>query len=120
MASSTPTYRLNQQILEADRATVLAVQGLADYAPRNPAFSAEQLRSLAMQLAQAEQLETSLRASLEAARAAATQAGWQMHNAVLGARAEVVVQYGDDSATVQAVGRTRRSDRKRPTRAAAR
>jgi|GEM_PF-1367342 hypothetical protein len=119
MASGVNNYRLNQAVLDADRAAILSVQSLADYAPRNSTHSAEALREFAAQLAQAEQIEKSIRQSLEEARAASVRAGWMMHNALLGAKAEVRLQYGDDSFTVQTVGLTRRSDRKRTTRTAA-
>jgi hypothetical protein len=47
--------------------------------------------------------------------ATATQ---DFHESMLGAKNHVRAQYGDDSYAVQAIGLTRKSDRKRPARKA--
>jgi hypothetical protein len=39
-----------------------------------------------------------------------------LHAAVLGAKAQVIAQYGDDSAAVQALGLKKKSERKRTSR----
>jgi hypothetical protein len=69
---------------------------------------------------QAQQAEIRARQVLAAARDAAAAAEWALHNAVLGARTQVLAQYCDDSDAVQAMGLKKRSDRKRPASSAAR
>lgn len=69
-----------------------------------------------MALAQVEQEELYTRNALAAARDASLAAAHALHEAVLGAKAQVIAQYGSDSASVQAVGLKKKSERKRPTR----
>lgn len=111
-----PTNRISPPILEADRSAALALQDMADYRPHNPAHSVESLSALEIALTQAEQAEQRARIALEAARDRAIAAAHAFHEATLGAKAEVIAQYGADSAAVQAIGLKRRSDRRRPTR----
>jgi hypothetical protein len=67
-------------------------------------------------LAEAEQEEIRLHSLLDLARERAVEAGRRFHDAMLGAKAQVIAQYGDDSHAVEAFGLTRKSERKRPTR----
>lgn len=112
--------RLRPEDLEADRSAVIAVQSLGDYRPLNAAYSAEALVELGAARDQAQQAEIRAQQALAAARDAAAAAEWALHNAVLGARTQVLAQYGDDSDELQAMGRKKRSDRRRPTARAAR
>jgi hypothetical protein len=41
-------------------------------------------------------------------------AQWARHNALLGAKQQVIAQYGDDSDEAQAVGLTKKSERAKP------
>ena len=54
--------------------------------------------------------------ALAAARDAAAAAEWALHESVLGARAQVLAQYGPDASAVQLLGLKRKSERKRPAR----
>lgn len=111
--------RLAPATLEADRDTLLALQGLTDYQPRNPAFSVATLTGLETTLTRSEQEELRLRIAYEAARDRVQKAAQAFHDATLGAKTEVIAQYGADSDEVQAIGLKRKSDRRRPTRRAA-
>jgi hypothetical protein len=113
-----PTNRLAPLTIEADRATVLALQDMHDYQPRNPAYNFEALTALEVALTQAEQAERRARIALDAARDQAIAAAHALHDATLGAKAEVIAQYGADSPAVQAIGLKRKSERRRPTRRA--
>jgi hypothetical protein len=50
----------------------------------------------------------------EAARDAANAAEWALHNLILGAKDQVIAQYGEDSDQVQAIGLKKKSEHKRP------
>jgi hypothetical protein len=102
--------------LEDDREALLALRELRDYKPVNPSYSAEALAALEEALTRAQHEELRLQNALAAARDAATAAAWALHNAVLGAKAQVIAQYGADSDAIQSLGLKKKSERKRPTR----
>jgi hypothetical protein len=108
--------RLPQDEMQADRTTLLAIRELRDYAPLNPAISAETLVALEAALTRAQEEELRLRNALDAARDATTAAAWSLHNAILGAKAQVIAQYGHDSTAVQSLGLKKKSERRRPVR----
>lgn len=114
--AATSNYRLSDASLDKDRATLVVIRDLADYTPVNQKQSIESL--VALQQAHHACREAVLRAQtvLAAARAAEIDAGWEFHSAILGAKTQISAQYGDDAHVIQAIGRTRRSDRKRPVR----
>ena len=111
--SSIPTYRLAPPLLNADRDTLEALQDLHDYRPRNPDYSVETLAALEAELTQAQQDERRLRKALNTGRNRTIQAAHAFHQAAIGAKAEVVVQYGPNSNQVKSVGLKRKSDRRR-------
>src|SRR5262245_39120624 len=97
----------------------MALKNLADYTPSNATYSATVLAALGDRLAQAEQAKIRAQNALDVARDEANAAALALHDALLGAKAQVIAQYGPDSYEVQALGLKRKSDRKRPARRAA-
>ena len=116
---SNPSYRLPAPVIEADREALLALQDLADYAPNNRGHSAEALLTLQQAMERADAAAVRAQKALVAARDTATAAAWEFHNAVLGAKAQVIGQYGNNSQEVQALGLKKKSDHKRRVRRAA-
>jgi hypothetical protein len=110
--------RLRAEDLDADRAAVVAAQSIANYKPINPAYNTGTLVELNTARDKAQQAEIRAQQALAAARDAATAAEWALHNAVLGARTQVLAQFGNNSDEVQAMGLKKASDRKRPARPA--
>jgi hypothetical protein len=53
-------------------------------------------------------------ADWQAARDGNVAAQWAFHNAILGAKHQIVAQFGDDSNEAQAVGLTKKSERAKP------
>jgi hypothetical protein len=102
--------------MKADRAALIAIRELQDYAPVNPAHSPEALTALEQALIQAEQEELRLQNALATARSTAATAAWALRNNILGAKAAVIAQYGADSNAVQTLGLKKKSDRRRPSR----
>jgi hypothetical protein len=94
------------------------VPRLADYAPTNGAYSARALADLERAMEEAQQAEVRAIQALAAARDAAMAAEWALHEGILGAKAQVIAQYGPDSNAVQLLGLKRKSERKRPVRRA--
>jgi hypothetical protein len=107
---------LSHAEMQADHLVLLAIRDLTDYTPHNPDYSTAALVALDVALTRAQEEELRLRNALEAARDATIVAAWAMHNAILGAKAQVIAQYGHDSNAVQAIGLKRKSERKRPAR----
>lgn len=112
-------YPLSQPVLAADRLVIRAMKDIPDYSPRNPDHSVAALQSLELSLQQAEDELTRLSLASDAARKRVTEMSWALHEGVLGAKAEVIAQFGADSHAVAAMGLTRKSERKRPTRRSA-
>ena len=110
--------RLPADALIADRQVLVGIQLLTDYAPYNGAYSAEKLAELRQAMEAAQQAELSAQQALTAARDAALAAEWAVHDGVIGARTQVIAQYGPDSNAMQLVGLKRTSERRRPTRRA--
>ena len=111
-----PIARLAPAVVEADRATLRALHDLSDYTPINPAYSAAALRELEAAMAEAMLAEERARIALEMMRDKAIEATQTFHDAILGAKAQVIAQYGSNSHAVQAIGLKRKSERRRPTR----
>jgi hypothetical protein len=57
--------------------------------------------------------------ALKTARDIAAEAEWALRDGILGARTQVIAQYGADSYAVQLVGLKRKSERRRTVRRAA-
>jgi hypothetical protein len=108
------SYRIKSETLEADRMALAGLQGLSAYAPTKRAYSVKALVTLNQALEQARQHEIQAQNALAAARDAARMAEWSLHDAMLGAKAEVIVQFGADSDAIQALGLKKKSKRRRP------
>lgn len=108
--------RLPPQVIATDRSTLLALQSLDDYQPHNSLYSVAAIQEAEGALAQAGQAVVRALEALAHARAAEHAAAHAFHNLVLGAKDQVIAQYGPDAAAVQIIGLTRKSDYRRPTR----
>ena len=103
-------------VLEADRASLVALKNLKDYTAINPSYSTEALAALAEEMDQAEEAAVSAKQMYVTARAAKAALVRKFHSDILGARSNVNTQYGPDSPEIQAMGLKKKSERKRPTR----
>ena len=112
------TVRIRPGILKADEDAFTALQAMQDYNPANTAFSKSTLTGSLADMQAAQQAEVNAQNALDAARDAAVKAEWNFHDALLGVKAQVVAQYGDDSDQAQALGLTKKSERKAPVRKA--
>jgi hypothetical protein len=112
----TRPYRLNPDTINADQEALTAVQKLDDYAPVNPAHKTEVLVAIKQRIEQARQNETLARRTLAAARDEIIAAEWELHDSMLGVKAQVIAQYGPDSDAVAAMGLKKKSKRRRNSR----
>jgi hypothetical protein len=111
--------RLSSDEIQANRHALIGIQSLHDYAPINREYSATTLAELGRTMDEAQQAEVRALQALAAARDAAAAAEWALHEGILGAKAQVIAQYGPDANAVQLLGLKRKSERKRPVRRAA-
>jgi hypothetical protein len=102
--------------MQADRTALIGIQSLPDYTPNNSAYTAARLDELGRAMEAARQAEIRAVQALAMARDAAAEAEWALHDGILGAKAQVIAQYGADSNAVQLVGLKRKSERRRVAR----
>lgn len=108
------TRRLSPPQIQADRDAFAALQAIAGYAPANPAYALAAIAAARASLDGAQQAETQADAAAAAARDSAVAREWEFHNLMLGAKDQIIAQFGKDSNEVQAVGLKRKSEYSRP------
>ena len=106
--------RLNPAQIQADRDAFAALQAIAGYAPANGAYAMTAIAAARASLDGAQQAETQTAAAAAAARDSAVAREWEFHNLMLGAKDQIIAQFGKDSNEVQAVGLKRKSEYSRP------
>jgi hypothetical protein len=100
--------------LKTDAEVLAAIQGMKDYSPARPELAIARLNAADTALTDATTAFTQAEGAYEAARDAMVAAQWARHNTLLGAKQQVVAQFGDDSDEAQAVGLTKKSERAKP------
>lgn len=106
------TRRLKPSLLQNDKECFAALLGVAGYAPLNPRYSSDALKTTRADLNSAHQAEAQALAAAAAARQSAVAKEWEFHNLILGAKDQVVAQFGRDSDEAQAVGLKKKSEYK--------
>ena len=109
------TVRIRPSVLQEDRDAFAALQNISGYAPANPAFTVIAIQLLRDTTVAARDVEAQKQADLDAARDDATAAEWAFHNGILGAKDQVIAQFGDDSNELQGLGLKKKSEFKSPT-----
>jgi hypothetical protein len=99
-----------------DRKALAALEKVMGYSPRNADHTAEALRALETLMDNKATRVAQLRAELAGEIDDYHTTGSLFSERMTGARDEVQAQFGRDSNEIQAVGRTKKSDRKRPVR----
>lgn len=102
--------RLSAAILEADKTSLAALQAVANYTPANPTYSLAAIAKARDELAAAQTAEAQTAAAAAAARDDAVAKEWEFHNLMLGAKDQVIAQFGRDSSEVQSIGLKRASE----------
>jgi hypothetical protein len=110
------TRRLSAAALSDDRKAFDALQGITTYAPANPAYKTETIKAARDRMDDALREATQAETAAAGKRAAAWDAEWEFHNAMLGANTQVEAQFGDDSDEYAALGNKKKSEYKSPAR----
>ncbi len=110
--AKTKSARVSQRILKKDRQIAQAVLSLKDYKPANADFSAQRLQEALEKLKRAEEAEAAALEAAAKAREAAVSLETAFHELVLGAKRQVIAQYGDDSDEITSLGMKKKSERR--------
>ncbi len=102
--------------LREDAKVLEAVQGISDYNPSKAEFASDKLIAADTVVTTTTTANTQAEDALKTARDAMVAAHWARHNLILGAKQQVVAQYGDDSEQAAAVGLKKKSERAKPKR----
>jgi hypothetical protein len=108
------TRRIAPSVLEDDSNALTAIKAMTDYAPANSEYSVDNLNNKQSIMNEAHRAELLAKNAYMAARDASNYAQWNFHKSILGAKSQVIAQYGDDSNEVQSLGLKKKSERKRP------
>jgi hypothetical protein len=108
------TKRINPKLLAEDLESLEALETITDYAPANNSLTLPKLKTLRDGMNAKRSTETQAIATAAAARDDATLIEWDLHQAVVGMRDQVVAQYGRSSNQAQSVGRKKDTERKDP------
>jgi hypothetical protein len=110
------TRRLSPAQIQINKNDFAALKAITDYAPANSTYKVEAIQGVETDLNSKQQHEAQIAATQAAARDDAVAKEWEHHNLMLGARDQVVAQFGRDSNEAQAVGLKKKSEYKSPGR----
>jgi hypothetical protein len=110
------TKRLGPSVLADDLEIFAALKTTQDYRPANPAYTVDAITTINNNRAAAHDTEVQTAAAYETARDNHVALQWDFHNAMLGAKNQVVAQFGLDSNEAQAMKLKKKSEYKNPTR----
>ncbi|MEA2172481.1 MAG: hypothetical protein QOD00_73 [Blastocatellia bacterium] len=110
------TRRIAPSILQADLQAFAALKAITGYTPSNPSYTVAAIQATADGMEAKQTLETQASAAFDAARDNATAGEWAFHNAILGAKAQVDAQFGDNSNEHQSLGQKKKEEFKSPRR----
>lgn len=117
------TKRLKPSQIQLDIESYEALLDVEDYKPANDEYKLEIITPARTKMSTSQQEETSADATAAAKRDDAVRDEWGFHNLILGAKDQVIAQWGRDSNQAQAVGlkkkseyKTRKSTKKTPTK----
>ena len=113
------TKRLNPSLLEADKTGFAALQSVNGYNPANTTYSLAAINTARAALDAAQAAEAQTASAAAAARDNAVAKEWEFHNLMLGAKDQVIAQFGRDSNEVQALGLKKASEYRTPGKRAA-
>ncbi len=116
MLRDSKTRRLRPELLDDDKTALDALKTLTSYSPSNAEISLASLEAAYEAMTGNQTGETQAKIAYEAKRDTTVKSEHGFHDLMIRAYDAVKGQYGRDSAEVQAMGRKRVSEYKRPTR----
>jgi hypothetical protein len=107
------TIRVTQKTQTDDINAFDALNDISDYNPANPNFTIANGNSAKDNMIKLQAAETQANAAAKAARDNAVAAEWDFHNFILGAKTQVIAQYGDSSNQIQGMGLKKKTEYKK-------
>ena len=101
--------RLSSPVVAQDKASLAALQNIDDYKPSDATYKVADIETADKAVDADRKKETQLTADAKNARDRAVCSEWKLHNLILGAKKQVVAQYGEDSDEIQSVGLKKKS-----------
>jgi len=110
------TRVLRPVILQDDLDGYAALKAIPDYKPSNPGFEVSKIEDSYNNMVAKQVYYAQKEAEFKAARDEKVLAEWDFHDKLLGAKEQVIAQYGKSSNEVQAIGLKKKTEYKKPTR----
>ena len=110
--SKNPNRRLSPSILGEDQTILNALQNMTGYKPANAGYTPAAIAQALDEMRAAHTDEDQGEAAQATRRDTSITREWAFHNLILGAKEQVIAQYGKDSTQVQELGLKRKSDYK--------
>lgn len=110
------TKRLRPAILQEDLDAFTALKAIANYSPSNPDYKVTNGDAAQSTMSENQTLEVQMQAAADGQRDNTVGSEWDFHDFILGAKDQVIAQFGDDSNEVQSMGLKKKSEYKKPTR----
>lgn len=110
------TRRIAPSVLQADQQAFAALKAISNYTPANPSYAVAAIQAIADQMEAKRTVEAQASAAFDAARDEATAGEWAFHDAILGAKAQIEAQFGNNSNEHQSLGLKKKDEYKSPTR----
>ena len=110
------TRPVNAKTLKADRDALAAIKKMTGYQPADPKspYTLDKLTVVDQAAKDAAEGHAQAKAAHKTARDGDVAGHWGLHNAMLGARQQVVALFGDDSEQTASVGLKKKSERAKP------
>jgi hypothetical protein len=108
--------RINADVLQEDKTSLEGLKGITAYAPVRTEFATALVTEKSEAMIAAQAAETQAKNAHDAARDAAAAAEQAFHDMILGAKQQIIGQFGPDSNEAAALGLKKKSDRKPPQR----
>ena len=103
--------RLSPNQLAELRSGLAGLKGIDGYAPVNADYAVNKITPIEAEIDELMEEEAQILAQLAGVRDRIAEKGTEFQQLMKGAAQQVVAQFGDDSAELQALGRKRMSDR---------
>ena len=108
--------RINADVLQEDKTSLEGLKGITAYAPARTEFATALITAKSDAMIAAQAAETQAKNAYDAARDAAIAAEQAFHDMILGAKQQIIGQFGPDSNEAAALGLKKKSERKPPKR----
>lgn len=102
--------RLSKKVLQEDREAFAALKALTDYQPANPAFSVANITASHDSMNTLQTTAVQKKAEADGASDDAADGERKFHNDILGGKAQVKAQYGENSNEYQSLGMKKKSE----------